>query len=64
MLVETSHSLEVGDDLVFGLELPNGTVLGTVTVVRHAAMAAQYGLELVTVKGDGRVKLKAWVDGL
>jgi len=64
MLVETSHLLQVGDDLVFALELPKATVEGTATVVRHASIAAQYGLELATVKSDGRVKLKAWVDGL
>jgi CheY-like chemotaxis protein len=64
MLVETSHPLQVGDDLFFTLELPNGAVVGTATVVRHAAASGQYGMELATVKGDGRVKLKAWVDGL
>ena len=66
MLVETNYRLQVGDDLVFTVELPDGhgTVVGTATVVRQAAAAAQFGVELATVKGDGRVKLKAWVDGL
>ena len=66
MLIETNHPLQVGDDLVFTLELPDGhgTIVGTATVVRHASAAAQFGVELATVKGDGRVKLKAWVDGL
>ena len=64
MLVETNRPLQVGDDLIFTLELPNGAVTGTATVVRHAAASGQYGIELATVKGDGRVKLKAWVDGL
>jgi CheY-like chemotaxis protein len=64
MLVETAHPLRVGDDLVFTLELPNGQVNGTATVVRLASGPGQYGVELATVKGDGRVKLKAWVDGL
>ena len=66
LLVETNHLLQVGDDLAFTLELPDGrgSVVGTATVVRHASAAAQFGIELATVKGDGRVKLKAWVDGL
>jgi CheY-like chemotaxis protein len=65
LLVESDHPLQVGDDLVFTLELPGGrTVHGTATVVRHAAETSRYGLELAQVKGDGRVKLKAWMDGL
>ena len=66
LLVETNHPLQVGDDLAFTLELPGGlgTVVGTGTVVRHASASAQFGVELATVKGDGRVKLKVWVDGL
>ena len=66
MLVETNHPLQVGEDLAFTLELPDGrgTVVGTATVVRHASASAQFGVEMATVKGDGRVKLKAWVDGL
>jgi len=66
LLIESNHPLRVGDDLAFTLELPGGvgTVLGTATVVRHASASSQYGVELAHVKGDGRVKLKRWVDGL
>lgn len=66
LLIESNHPLRVGDDLTFTLELPRGigTVLGTAAVVRHASASGQYGVELTHVKGDGRVKLKRWVDGL
>jgi CheY-like chemotaxis protein len=66
MLIESKHPLRVGDDLSFTFSLPDGggEVQGNVTVVRHAATPTQYGVELTHVKGDGRVKIKRWVDGL
>lgn len=65
LLVESDLPLQVGDDLAFTLELPGGgSVLGTATVVRHASGSNRYGVELAQVKGDGRVKLRAWMDGL
>jgi CheY-like chemotaxis protein len=66
MLIESSHALEVGADLTFAFELPNGAgdVQGGATVVRHGTAPHQYGAELTNVKGDGRVRLKRWVDGL
>jgi CheY-like chemotaxis protein len=65
MLVESNHPMQVGDDLAFTLELPRGgSIRGTATVVRHASGSSRYGMELAQVKGDGRVKLKAWMDGL
>lgn len=66
MLIESGQALEVGTDLNFSLELPDGAgeVQGGVTIVRHATAADQYGAELTNVKGDGRVRLKRWVDGL
>jgi hypothetical protein len=66
MLIDSSHPLRVGDDLTFSFTLPNGVgdVQGQVTVVRHAAAPTHYGVELTHVKGDGRVKIRRWVDGL
>jgi CheY-like chemotaxis protein len=66
MLIDSEHPLRVGDDLTFAFSLPNGAgeVQGNVTVVRHATAATHYGVELTHVKGDGRVKIKRWVEGL
>jgi hypothetical protein len=33
-------------------------------VVRHAGAPYRYGMELTQVKGDGRVRIKQFVDGL
>jgi hypothetical protein len=66
LLIESGQPLEVGSDITFSFELPNGggRVEGSATVVRHASTPHQYGAELTSVKGDGRVRLKRWVEGL
>jgi hypothetical protein len=66
ILLETLKPLRVGDDLSFALSLPDGggEVSGTATVVRHAAAPGRYGVELTHVKGDGRVRIKRFVDRL
>jgi CheY-like chemotaxis protein len=65
MLVETRIELNVGDDLSFSFVLPGvgEEVEGGASVVRHGA-ASQFGLEIVNVKGDGRLRIKRFVDGL
>lgn len=64
LLIETNESLSVGDDLTFAFGLPDngGEVRGGARVVRHGS-AGQYGLQFDTVKGDGRVKIKHFVEG-
>jgi hypothetical protein len=54
----------VGDDIHFVFQLPNlpGLVEGSGTVARLAG-ARQYGLELTHVKGDGRQRIRAFVEG-
>jgi hypothetical protein len=63
LLLECRHPLQVGEDLRFSFELPGepGGVQGTCTVVR-AASAHQYGVELTHVEGDGRVRIKRYVE--
>jgi hypothetical protein len=53
----------VGEDLRFSFELPGepGGVRGTCTVVRVAA-PDQFGVELTHVEGDGRVRIKRYVE--
>jgi CheY-like chemotaxis protein len=64
MLLETERRLRVGDDLYFALQLPavSGFVEGSGTVSRLAG-AHQYGLELTHVKGDGRQRIRTFVEG-
>jgi hypothetical protein len=66
MLIETGRPLQVGDDLNFALALRDDDpeVRGGGTVVRHAGAPYRYGMELTQVKGDGRVRIKQFVDGL
>lgn len=63
LLLECRHPLQVGEDLRFSFELPGepGGVQGTCTVVR-AASAQRYGVELTHVEGDGRVRIKRYVE--
>jgi DNA-binding response OmpR family regulator len=65
MLLESERRLHVGDDLSFAFQLPgvSGVVEGTGTVARLAG-AHQYGLELTHVKGDGRQRIRAFVEGV
>jgi len=63
MLVESLHPLRVGEDLRFFFEMPSslGGVQGTGTVVRMA-YRDHFGVELTHVEGDGRVRIKRYVE--
>ena len=65
LLLECRQPLEVGEDLRFSFGLPPGEagVRGTGTVVRAAA-AYRFGVELTHVEGDGRVRIKRYVEGV
>jgi CheY-like chemotaxis protein len=64
MLVESQEPMHVGDDVQFAFSLPGDTqvISGTGTVVRLASGANQYGLELTQVEGDGRARIKRFVE--
>ena len=64
MLFTVDRLLRVGDDLHFAFQLPQvvGIVEGSGTVMRLAG-ARQYGLELSHVKGDGRHRIRTYVEG-
>ncbi len=64
LLLECRHRLEVGEDLRFSFVLPGeeGGVRGTGTVVRVASRHL-FGVELTHVDGDGRVRIKRYVEG-
>jgi CheY-like chemotaxis protein len=64
LLLECRHPLEVGEDLRFSFALPGGEggVQGTGTVVR-VAPGECFGVELTHVEGDGRVRIKRYVEG-
>lgn len=63
VLLECRQALEVGDDLRLAFELPaqQGRVRGTGTVVRLRP-PQQYGVEITSVEGDGRVRIKRYVE--
>jgi hypothetical protein len=63
LLLECAHSLQVGEDLRFSFAVPGGEgiVCGTGTVVRAAA-PDRFGVELTHVEGDGRVRIKRYVE--
>lgn len=63
LLLECPEPLQVGEDLRFLFAIPGegGTVQGTGTVVRAAA-THRFGVELTHVDGDGRVKIKRYVE--
>jgi CheY-like chemotaxis protein len=63
LLLESRHPLEVGEDLRFSFGMPagHGEVRGTGTVVR-LAFARHFGVELTHVEGDGRVRIKRFVE--
>ena len=63
LLLECRQPLRVGEDLRIGFEMPGvpGPVSGTGTVVR-AASAHHFGVELTHVDGDGRVRIKRYVE--
>jgi PilZ domain len=64
MLIAVDRPLRVGDDLHFAFLLPPHpeAIEGTGTVTRLAG-ARHYGLELTHVKGDGRQRIRAFVEG-
>lgn len=63
LLLECRQGLQVGEDLRFSFDMPasGGSVRGTGTVVR-AASAHHFGVELTHVEGDGRVRIKRFVE--
>jgi CheY-like chemotaxis protein len=63
LLLECPQPLQVGEDLRFSFVMPGVTavICGTGTVVRAAA-ANLFGVELTHVEGDGRVRIKRYVE--
>jgi CheY-like chemotaxis protein len=63
LLLDCLQPLQVGEDLRFSFEIPGpgGGVRGTGTVVREAS-ARHFGVELTHVEGDGRVRIKRYVE--
>jgi CheY-like chemotaxis protein len=63
LLLEAREPLQVGEDLRFSFEMPGeaGGVHGTGTVVRVAS-PHRFGVELTHVDGDGRVRIKRYVE--
>jgi CheY-like chemotaxis protein len=62
LLLECGQPLQVGEDLRLSFEMPaEGEVSGTGTVVRAAA-EDRFGVELTHVEGDGRVRIKRYVE--
>ena len=63
LLLECREPLQVGEDLRFVFEMPGeeGGIRGTGTVVR-AASTHRFGVELTHVDGDGRVRIKRYVE--
>jgi CheY-like chemotaxis protein len=64
MLVESSHPLHVGDDMQLAFYLPGDSqaIAGTGTVVRQARAPHRFGVELTHVEGDGRTRIKRFVE--
>ncbi|MCG6928285.1 MAG: PilZ domain-containing protein [Acidobacteria bacterium] len=63
LLLESRNALEVGEDLRLDFDLPgaHGPVHGTGTVVRETSPVL-FGVELTSVEGDGRVRIKRFVE--
>ena len=63
LLLESRLALEVGEDLRLDFDLPgaHGPVRGTGTVVRETSPVL-FGVELTSVEGDGRVRIKRFVE--
>jgi CheY-like chemotaxis protein len=64
MLVESGRPLTLGEDVHFTFRLPgsSGPVAGSGTVVRLAEGSQRFGIELTHVEGDGRVRIKQFVE--
>jgi hypothetical protein len=63
LLLECREPLQVGEDLRLSFALPGEKepIRGTGTVVR-AAESQRFGVELTHVDGDGRVRIKRYVE--
>jgi CheY-like chemotaxis protein len=63
LLLECADEIQIGDDLRLEFELPDGRgrTSGTGTVVRQAR-PRHLGVELTHVEGDGRVRIKRYVE--
>jgi CheY-like chemotaxis protein len=63
LLLECRQALQIGEDVRFSFEMPagHGRVRGTGTVVR-CTPPGQFGVELTSVEGDGRVRIKRYVE--
>jgi CheY-like chemotaxis protein len=63
LLLESRFNLEVGEDLRLSFDLPgaHGSVEGMGTVVRVPSPDC-FGVELTSVEGDGRVRIKRFVE--
>jgi hypothetical protein len=63
LLLECPDEVQIGDDLQLGFELPggHGRVSGTGTVARQA-QPQRFGVELTHIEGDGRVRIKRYVE--
>ena len=62
LLLQTVFPLEVGNDLRLSFDLPGmGVIRGTGTVVRLEPPGCT-GIELTSVEGDGRVRIKRFVE--
>ncbi len=64
MLVESALKLRVGDDVQFAFRLPESedVVAGEGTVVREAGPPGLFGVELTHVEGDGRLRIRSYVE--
>jgi CheY-like chemotaxis protein len=64
MLVESTQPLALGEDVHFAFHLPGSpaAVAGSGTVVRQADGSNQFGIELTHVQGDGRLRIKNFVE--
>ena len=65
LLLECRQPLKVGEDLRLAFEMPSGhgRVDARGTIVRQA-LADRFGVELTHVEGDGRVRIKRYVEAV
>lgn len=63
LLLESQQPLEIGEDVRLAFEMPaaHGSVRAMGTVVR-VAPSSRFGVELTGVEGDGRVRIKRFVE--
>jgi hypothetical protein len=65
LLLECRQPLKVGEDMQLAFDMPSGhgKVAARGTVVREA-LADRFGVELTQVDGDGRVRIKRYVEAV